>query len=146
MLEEWVPSEADLAQLLEDAGGSGTKAVLGLEGVSGQLGRLWELCDDAGLAERMKSTDPWNVASLAPMAAIVAEQQLDALIDAVVRGLEWTDPAEVLSPIGDTDFDLEALIGLAQGRLVHLGGGGEALHVVTLRLLSYADRLELPIN
>ena len=146
VLEAWIPSEADLAQLLEDAGGSGTKAVLELEGARGQLGRLWQLCDDASLPERMKSTDPWNVASLAPMAALVAEQQLDALIDAVVRGREWSDPNEVLSPSGDGDFDLEALIGLAQGRMVSEGGGGEALHVVTLRLLSYADRLELPIN
>ena len=146
VLEEWIPSEADLAQLLEDAGGPGTKAVLGLEGVSGQLERLWRLVDDAGVAGRMKATNPWNVAALAPMAALVAEQQLDTLIDAVIQGCQWQDPAEVLIQVGDTDFDLEALIGLAHGRMVSQGGGGEALHVVTLRLLSYADRVEQPIN
>ena len=141
IMEEWFPSEADLAQLLEDVGGSGTPAVLAMAGIKGQVERLWELSDDAGIAAHMKVGDPWEVVALAPMAALYAERQLDALVDAVARGRQWQNPAEILDPEGDIEVDLEALIGLAQARMVAQGGGGEALNLVTLRLLNHADRV-----
>lgn len=141
IMEEWFPSEADLAQLLEDVGGSGTPAVLAMVGIKGLLERLWQLSDDAGISAHMKVGDPWEIVALAPMAALYAERQLDALVDAVARGLQWQDPAEILDPEGDIEVDLEALIGLAQARMVAQGGGGEALNLVTLRLLNHADRV-----
>ena len=140
IIEEWLPSEADLAQLLEDAGKDGARTALSLEGVRGELERLWQLCDDAGLASLVKTTDPWEAAALAPMAALYTEEQLDQLIAAAARGQQWRDPAEILSPDGEGELDLEALIGLAQSRMVK-AKGGEALNIVVLRLMSCADKV-----
>lgn len=140
LVEEWLPSEADLAQLLEDVGGLGTRVVLSFDVLRGRLERLWQLSDDAGLTHLTKSSDPWEMASAAPMAALYAERQLDELIASIAQGRQWKDPAEILSPDGDQEFDLEALIGLAQARMVRTKGG-EALSLVILRLMALADRV-----
>ncbi len=138
--EDWLPTEPDLAQLLEDAGKDGTWAVLSLEGLEGRLERLWQLSDDAGLANLTRSSDPWEMVSVAPMAALYAERQLDELIAAVAQGRQWKDPAEILNPDGEQEFDLEAMIGLAEARMVRTEGG-EALNLVVLCLMNYADRV-----
>ena len=140
LLEKWTPTETDLAQLLEDAGKDGTRVVLSFEALKGRLERLWQLSDDAGLAHLVKSSDPWKIASAAPMAALYAERQLDELIAAVSQNRQWQDPAEILSPDGEQDFDLEALIGLAQARMVKTKHG-EALNIVVLRLMQHADHV-----
>ncbi len=138
IVESWIPSEASLARLLEDAGKGGTRIVLSLEGVRGELKRIWQLCDDIGLANLVASNEPLAVVALAPMAALHTERQLDELIAAVSRGLQWKDPGEILSPDGDQEFDVEALVALAQTRLVRTGGG-EALNIVVLRLMNVAE-------
>lgn len=141
MLEEWLPSEADLAQLLEDAGADGAQTLLALEGTQGQLDRLWQLCDDSGLSNLAKANDPWNVVSLAPMAALYTERQLEELISAIAGGRQWKDPAEILNPDGDTEFDIDALLCLAQTRMATMRGSGEALNLTVVRLLRCADRI-----
>ena len=141
IMEDWMPGEADLAQLLDDAGEEGARAVLAMVDIKGQLKRLWQISDDAGLHNLTNTTDPWRMASLAPMAALYAEQQLDVLVAAVARGRQWSDPADILNQDGETDIDIEALIGLAQARMVRENGGSEALNIVTLRLLSQVDRV-----
>ena len=138
--EDWLPTEPDLAQLLEDAGKDGTWAVLSLDGLEGRLERLWQLSDDAGLGHLVQSSDPWEIIAIAPMAALYAERQLDELIAAVAQGRQWKDPGEILSPDGEQEFDLEALIGLAQARMVKTKGG-EALNLVVLRLMNHVDRV-----
>lgn len=140
LAEEWLPSETDLAQLLEDVGGDGTRIVLSFEILRGRLERLWQLSEDAGVALLTKSSDPWEIASATPMAALYAERQLDELIAAVAQGQQWKDPAEILSPDDEQEFDLEVLLGLAQARMVKTKGS-EALNIVTLRLLNHADLL-----
>ncbi len=140
LVEEWLPTEGDLAQLLEDIGRDGTQIVLSFDLLTGRLERLWQLSDDAGLTHLTKSSDPWEMVSVAPMAALYAERQLDELIAAVAQGRRWKDPAEILSPNGEQEFDLEALIGLAQARMVRTEGG-EALNLVVLRLMNHADRV-----
>ena len=140
--EHWMASETDVAQLLEDVGEKETRTVLSLDGVTGEYERLWRLSDDAGLSSLIKPLEPaqnrWMALALAPMAALVAERQLDELIAAVNRDRKWSDPAEVLS-VADGEFDIEVLICLAQARIVE-GGWGEPLNVAMLRLLSFADR------
>lgn len=144
IIEHWLPSEADLAQLLEDVGESATKTVLSLDGVLDEHQRLWKLSDEVGLSNLVKSSEPaespWKTLSLAPQAALFTERQLDELIAAVSRGRKWREPGEVLSG-EDGEFDIEGLICLAQARMVE-GGWGEALNVAMLRLLAYADGVE----
>ena len=140
LTEEWLPTEADLAQLLEDVGTGGTQVILSLEGLQERLERLWQLSDDAGLSRLVRSKDPWEIVAVAPMAALYAERQLDELVAAVAQGQQWKDPAEILSPDGEQEFDIDALIGLAQARMIQTKGG-ESLNITMLRLLTYADRV-----
>ncbi len=140
VFEAWMPSEASLARLLEDVGKDGARIVLSLEGVRSELERVWQLCDEIGVPNLVPTTEPLEAVALAPMAALFTERQLDELIAAVARGRQWKDPAEILGAEGDQEFDLEALIGLAQARLVKTKGG-EALNLVVLRLLSIADQV-----
>ncbi len=140
IVEAWMPSESDLAQLLEDAGLDGTQTVLTLRDFKSLAERLWELCDDIGAEHLPGLGDPWASVSLAPMAALYAERQLDELIATVSRGKQWKDPAEVLSPSGESEFDLEAILALAHARMAKTSGS-EALNIVILRLLNVADRV-----
>ncbi|KXJ04781.1 hypothetical protein AC249_AIPGENE116, partial [Exaiptasia diaphana] len=112
--EHWMASEADVAQLLEDAGPEETKTVLSLDGVQDEFSRLWTLSDDAGLSNLVKTSapSPWQLLALAPMAALVAERQLDELVAAIERDRKWVDPSEILMG----EFDVEALICIAQAR------------------------------
>ena len=135
--EHWMASEADVAQLLEDAGPEETKTVLSLDGVQDEFSRLWTLSDDAGLSNLVKTSapSPWQLLALAPMAALVAERQLDELVAAIERDRKWVDPSEILMG----EFDVDALICIAQARLVE-GGWGPSLDQTMSRLMSYADR------
>ena len=141
VVEEWKPNEASLARLLEDVGKHGAQIVLSLEGVKSELERIWQLCDDIGVSNLEPTSEPLEVVALAPMAALFTERQLDELVAAVAQGRQWKDPAEVLSPSGETEFDLEAILALAQSRMVK-AEGGEALNIVVLRLLSMADKVD----
>ncbi len=139
--EHWRASEADVAQLLEDAGPEETETVLSLDGVSVEYSRLWALSDDAGLSNLVKASSPssWQLLSLAPMAALVAERQLDELLAAVERERQWMDPSEIL--VGEVEFDVDVLLCIGQARLIE-GGWGPSLDQTIFRLLSYAERQE----
>ena len=147
LIEQWMPKEVDLAQLLEDAGKEGTRVFLSLQGGREELDRLWALCDDAELAHLNRSSDPWEIASLAPMAALEAERHLDELITAIANNRRWKDPAEILDPENENgEFEIEAIISLGQKRMAKMKGGSEALNLAMVRLLRHANRGDEEIN
>ena len=90
------------------------------------------------MANLVSTSNAWEAIALAPMAALHTERQLDALIAAVARDRPWKDPAEVLHAEGEDEIDLEALLALAQARMVQ-AGGGEVLSRVVLRLLECTE-------
>ena len=141
--QAWKPTEEMLAQLLEDVGKDGAPVVLALAQdqptTKKLLDRLFRLCDELGTVEHVTPTDPWERVSRVPMVALLAEQQLDELIEAVAQGRQWKDPADILDPEGHHEIDLESIIALAQARMVKTNGSGEALNLVMFRLLSWAD-------
>ena len=144
LLQVWKPTEENLAQLLEDAGREGSPVVLSLiadePSSKRYLQRLLEIAD--GLVDIMpgSSKDPWEQLSKLPMVALIAEQQLDQLVRAVNRGVQWKDPKEILDPDDLVDIDVESIIALAQAQMVATGGSGEALNLTLLRLLNWADQ------
>ncbi len=148
LLHEWRPKQQTLAQLLEDAGITEVPTVLSLasksDGSKKHLIRLFALADELGnIGYLGDKNNLIERAARMPMVVFLAEQQLDQLIEAVAQGRQWKDPAEILDPDGTHEIDIESLesiIALAQGRIVKTGGSGEALNLVMLRLLNWADQ------
>lgn len=143
IFQAWKPTEETLAQLLEDVGRDGAPIVLALADEDPEsrklLDRLFKLSDELGVVAYVTPTDPWERIARTPMIALLAEQQLDRLVEAVKEERQWKDPSEVLDPEGHQDLDLESIITLAQARMNKPNGPVDALNIVTIRLLNWID-------
>ena len=141
LLRAWKTTEERIAQLLEDAGGDGAPIVFKLiadePSSRKQAARLFKLAEDLNDTVDFRSQSPRDRLSRLPMVAFWAERQLDQLISAVAKGIQWKDPADVLDPERILDMDLEFIIALAQARMIRTDGSGEALNLVMLRLLNW---------
>ena len=146
IFQAWKPTEGTMAQLLEDVGRDGVPVVLAMADEDPEsrriLDRLFKLSDELGGVPYVTPTDPWERISRIPMIALLAEQQLDQLVEAVKEERQWKNPAEILDPDGNDDLDLESIITLAQARMNKPNGSIDALNIVTIRLLNWVDKMQ----
>lgn len=134
VVQQWSPNEEDLAELLSHGGKEQARSIVAMIGPESLFDRLWRLCDDAEIPFQFHTADPWQIAAVAPLAALKAEGQLDQLIQAIIQRRQWRDPSIILG----SDFEIEALIALGKSRIAQKKGG-EALSITMVRLLRFAN-------